>query len=260
MNKIDIRTVSAAALELESFGYVELGDFWNRIVLGGGHWRLYHHDAGGAGIFLGARRVEFAPGRCYLLPPGCNLETWCEGHPVQLYLHFELTGLTWKLASLFHDLPSGFGAEEAGVLRQLIASGGGETEIRLRALALAASALTMLPKAALAEHREDGRVASARGYMNAHLGDELSLGKLARRAGLSENAFLRIFRRDCGCAPYQYLLQQRYRYAARLLREDVRSIEEICETVGIRDRFHFSRHFKKMFGMAPGAYRRHYGG
>lgn len=161
--------------------------------------------------------------------------------------------------TLFHELPFGFETEAIGKLRSLVASGGNEAEIRVRALALAATALAALPVASWTEHREDSRVTAARHYMDGHLGDELSLGKLAGRAGLSENAFLRLFRRDCGCSPYQYLLQQRYRYAARLLRDDSRSIEEICEAVGIRDRFHFSRHFKKMFGMAPGAYRRHYG-
>ena len=44
--------------------------------------------------------------------------------------------------------------------------------------------------------------------------------------------------------------------AARLLEERRLSIDEISEAVGIRDRFHFSRTFKRLYGCTPAAYRR----
>ena len=33
------------------------------------------------------------------------------------------------------------------------------------------------------------------------------------------------------------------------------AIDEICEYVGVRDRFHFSRMFKSRYGLSPGRYR-----
>ena len=54
------------------------------------------------------------------------------------------------------------------------------------------------------------------------------------------------------------MIQKRYNYAAQLLKNSNLSIETICEASGVKDRFHFSRQFKKFFGMAPAAYRRHY--
>ena len=35
-------------------------------------------------------------------------------------------------------------------------------------------------------------------------------------------------------------------------------IDEICEIVGVKDRFHFSRTFKKIYGVPPARYRRNY--
>ena len=45
---------------------------------------------------------------------------------------------------------------------------------------------------------------------------------------------------------------------ARLLEEGELSIDDICETVGVKDRFHFSRMFKRLHGLSPAAYRRGY--
>ena len=58
--------------------------------------------------------------------------------------------------------------------------------------------------------------------------------------------------------PYQYLLQLRYNQASKLLHSNRYSIDEICEMVGVKDRFHFSRTFKKMYGVPPAQYRKSY--
>ena len=93
MNKINAAILEYPQLRMNSVGYVRLGKFWNSLNLGGHYWRLYYHDSPGAGIYAGRKKVELQPDRVYLLPPNCDLETWCTGEPVQLYLHFEMTQL-----------------------------------------------------------------------------------------------------------------------------------------------------------------------
>ena len=56
--------------------------------------------------------------------------------------------------------------------------------------------------------------------------------------------------------PYQYLLSVRYTMAAYLLKNGEYDIEKVCEMIGVKDRFHFSRRFKQLYGMPPGAYRK----
>ena len=92
MNKIDIRSASEVGILLESIGVVTLGKFWNRITLSGDYWRFYYHDASGAGVTVRGRKKEFAAGKCYLLPPACDLESFCNASPEQLFIHCELTG------------------------------------------------------------------------------------------------------------------------------------------------------------------------
>jgi len=257
MNKIDIHRTPEVSLELESFGYVRLGKLWDHILLSGDHWRLYHHDGPGAFVRLNGRWVEFLPDRVYLLAPCCNLETRCPGNPVQMFLHFIASWLCGTPERLLYLLPEDFRREEVAALRALLEERGDQTAIRLRALSLCSSALCSLPPQALVRRNMDGRIRTVRNYINLNLDRDLDLSGLARLAQLSEGAFLRLFRRECGVTPYQYLLQQRYHQAARLLRDDNRSIEDICELTGIHDRFHFSRCFKRLFGMAPAAYRKH---
>lgn len=257
MNKIDIHVTPEVKLELESFGYVRLGRLWDHILLGGDHWRFYHHDAPGAFVRLNDRWVEFLPDRSYLLAPCCNLMTRCPGNPVQMFLHFVVPWLDGTPEKLLYALPEDFCREEVAALRRLLETRSDHTAIRLHSLALCSRALCALPPEALTRRALDSRVRAVRNYINLNLNEDMSLETMARLARLSENTFLRLFRRECGMTPYQYLLQQRYHYAARLLRDAGRSIDEICEMTGIHDRFHFSRRFKTIFGMAPAAYRKH---
>ena len=83
MNKIDIRSASEVGVLLESIGVVTLGKFWNRITLSGDYWRFYYHDAPGAGVTVRGRKREFVAGKCYLLPPACDLESFCNASPAQ---------------------------------------------------------------------------------------------------------------------------------------------------------------------------------
>lgn len=106
----------------------------------------------------------------------------------------------------------------------------------------------------------DPRIAAVRDFINTHLEEDMSLEMLAKRVGMSGNNFLRIFRKECGLTPYKYIVQQRYHLAARLLKNSHLSIEEICDVIGIHDRFHFSRQFKNFFGVAPAQYRIRYRG
>ena len=88
------------------------------------------------------------------------------------------------------------------------------------------------------------------------LRNDIGIEELAARARMAPNAFLRQFRGITGSTPYQYLLQLRYSYASQLLESQAFSIDEICELVGVKDRFHFSRRFKKLYGAPPALYRR----
>ena len=113
----DTRLFSFPELHLETVTCTRLGEAWNGIRLGGYYWRLYHHDSGGAGVYLRGRKVELRPDRLYLLPPNCDLLTWNAGSPLQVYLHFELTGVVGSGVRLLNELPLEGALRESDIAR-----------------------------------------------------------------------------------------------------------------------------------------------
>ncbi len=259
MNKINAAILEYPQLRMNSVGYVRLGKFWNSVRLGGHYWRLYYHDDYGAGVYLGRKKVELRPDRIYLLPPNCDLETWCTGDPVQLYLHFEMTQIAGNPDHLCNALP--VSADMRSLLSRLCSmlehkDDNNRARTKLLAIALAAGAMAILPQEALTELNSDKRIAAICDYLRENMRNDIGIEALAARVRMAPNAFLRQFREITGSTPYQYLLQLRYSYASQLLESQAFSIDEICELVGVKDRFHFSRRFKKLYGAPPALYRR----
>jgi AraC-like DNA-binding protein len=85
--------------------------------------------------------------------------------------------------------------------------------------------------------------------------EPLTVADLARAAGLSPAHFSREFRRTFGEAPHQYLLTRRLERAAALLRNTDRSVTEICFAVGLASVGSFVTSFRRVYGVAPLAYR-----
>ena len=79
----------------------------------------------------------------------------------------------------------------------------------------------------------------------------LSVAGMAREAGLSRQHFTELFRHHFGMAPMKYVLQARMRRAAYLLRDQNLRVADVARAVGFEDPFHFSRYFRKEFGIPP---------
>lgn len=96
----------------------------------------------------------------------------------------------------------------------------------------------------------------AKDLIDARYAEPLTVDVLARAAGQSRAHFSREFRRAFGESPHQYLLTRRLERAAALLRTTDRSITEICYAVGLTSIGSFTTSFRRVYGLAPSAYRR----
>jgi AraC family transcriptional regulator of arabinose operon len=83
-----------------------------------------------------------------------------------------------------------------------------------------------------------------------------SVTGMAREAGLSRQHFTELFRHHFGVAPMQYVIQARMHRAAHLLRDQNLRVSDVARAVGFEDPFHFSRSFRKEFGVPPKALRK----
>jgi len=84
----------------------------------------------------------------------------------------------------------------------------------------------------------------------------LRVGELARKCGMSEPHFRRLFTRTIGRSPRAYWNDLRLRMAASLLRSTDRSVLEISLDVGFETLSSFNRLFPTHFGESPRAWRK----
>ncbi len=91
------------------------------------------------------------------------------------------------------------------------------------------------------------------------MGSEMSLEELATAAGLSVFHFARVFRQSTGMSPFQYVLKRRIERARELLLEPHARIGDIALECGFCDQAHLTRHFKRITGSTPAAFKRSIG-
>lgn len=101
----------------------------------------------------------------------------------------------------------------------------------------------------------DLRVQIIVALMRDDLRRERSLDELARRVSLSRSRFQHLFKAETGTSPAHYLRDLRLDRARELLETSLLSIKQVMAGVGISDKSHFVREFKKAYGLTPTQYR-----
>jgi AraC family transcriptional regulator len=77
-----------------------------------------------------------------------------------------------------------------------------------------------------------------------------SLSRLAKGVGLSPFHFVRVFKTVTRTTPHQMVMEARLALASKLLREG-RSVTDACLDSGFNNLSHFTRLFKRRFGVNP---------
>jgi AraC family transcriptional regulator len=102
---------------------------------------------------------------------------------------------------------------------------------------------------------EARRVAEALAVMDAHLGERLTLPRLAALLDVSPFHLAHVFKHATGVAPHQYLVRRRLERARDLLARTKLPIADIALAVGFASQSHFSASFHRATGVTPQAYR-----
>ena len=92
-------------------------------------------------------------------------------------------------------------------------------------------------------------------YIEAHLGDQISLTTLADIAQLSPFHFTRAFKQSFGMPPHRYHTARRIERAKALLARQSLSITWIAMELGFADTSCFSTAFRRLVGRTPSCYR-----
>jgi AraC-like DNA-binding protein len=99
-------------------------------------------------------------------------------------------------------------------------------------------------------------IRAAMGYLETHADRRITVDEVARHVGMSASHFAHRFREIVNTTPMQYLKHVRMDRARTLLLADGLRPSEIASRVGYASLSHFTRDFKRQFGVAPGAYAR----
>jgi transcriptional regulator GlxA family with amidase domain len=92
-------------------------------------------------------------------------------------------------------------------------------------------------------------------WMAEHLDARLSLEDLAGRMSMSIRNFERVFTREVGTTPSQYVLQMRVEAARRLLERTDGGLKQVASTAGFGNVDVMRRAFVRLLGISPRRYR-----
>ncbi len=89
-------------------------------------------------------------------------------------------------------------------------------------------------------------------YLEDHYNEKISLDQIAENMYLSPFYISKIFKSETGDTPIHHLINIRLEKARELLAEGYEgSIQEVAASVGYDDAYHFSKLFKKRYGISP---------
>lgn len=89
-------------------------------------------------------------------------------------------------------------------------------------------------------------------YFEDHYSEKISLDRIAENMYLSTFYISKIFKSETGDAPIRHLITIRLEKAREILEQNPgMSIKEVAAQVGYEDAYHFSKQFKKHYGISP---------
>lgn len=88
-------------------------------------------------------------------------------------------------------------------------------------------------------------------YITKNYGDKITLESLSELTNLSRSAFITSFKKLTGQSPLKYLSDYRLKIAKDLLSSSNKKITDVAISCGFFDNAHFTKEFKKAFGITP---------
>lgn len=220
------------------------------------HWRLYWNPEPGAEVRFEETIVRLDASVLLLIPPDTPVKQKLRRPCRTCFLHFSLGWPYDRVRGQIFVLPAderpGPTPRQAFALDEPPAW---NSRSRFLAQALIFATAARLPESAWPSPPRDKRVAAALAALHQDPAAGRGNASLAEAAGMSVNAFLRLFREAVGIPPQTYLQDLRLRRAARLLRQTDWTVDRIAAASGFRDRNYFTRRFSRRYGCGPAAFR-----
>ena len=269
-------------------GYAYQNADWNWKQVSSPFTRLYYVTKGCARIVFPDKVQELTPGHLYLIPAFTTHSYECEGLFEHYYIHIYedaqsdsgfLEDFIFPIEVLAKDIdlalfkrlceinptmrlpqsnPMSYDnnpmllqsiaknkqrilcdrVESRGILYQLIAR--------------------FLKDAQLKSETADDRIQKCLTYIRKNINQNIKIDTLAEIVCLSRDHLIRLFKKETGLTPVQYISNKKMEKAQLLLVSGNMSIKEIAFMLSYEDHSYFNRLFKKITGKTPQDYRKEY--
>ncbi len=91
-------------------------------------------------------------------------------------------------------------------------------------------------------------------FIRLNLKENISMKHLIEKSCMSTASFYRLFKRELGMSPIEFVINEKIRCAKKLLKNPTIQINEVCYLSGFEDSNYFIRLFKKHEGITPKQY------
>lgn len=257
---------------------------WNWKNVSSSFIRIHYIINGYARLIVDGRPYDLQPGFLYLTPAHARHDYSCDGPLSLFYIHiYEETSNGLSIFDVM-TVPVGIKAPSLTptLIRRLIAINPGRelkqynpsvydnkdnlikniehqkyiplaTEIETDGI-LKQLFAQFIAKAAVKLEQPDERIMQAVQYIHANIAEPVMIDKLADIVHVSKDHFIRLFKKEIGCTPVDYVNKKKIEKAQMMLLLHNAGIKSVAYQIGIYNMSYFHRLFKKIAGITPKEY------
>jgi AraC-like DNA-binding protein len=270
---------------LLSVGYIELNADWNWYSIYSPFARFYYVNSGEARIRVDGTTYRLLPGYLYLIPPFTLHDDECDGDFSLYYIHFyerainkvstfdeynfpvelKATSLDFLLTQRILDINPGrqlihIDPHEYDNQSTLIRYLNDNSKQSFHGLVETQGILYQLMSRFVEFRRKktidkDHRVVKSLRYIHENVDKDIAVPQLANIACITEDHFIRIFKKEMGCTPVKYINTKKIEKAQLLLLTTDMPVRDVALELSIDNVSYFNKIFKLHTGKTPGEYR-----
>jgi AraC-like DNA-binding protein len=268
-------------LILLNAGYAEHNADWNWKGTNSPFARMYYVKEGMAQVVIEHGTFTLTPGHLYLIPPFTTHDYICNGIFSLFYMHiYDERSICDRLSFPFE---ADAGDLEESLVKRLIDINPGR-ELKMYDPKTYDNALTFfeciaqnsrfpfysivetkgillqliskfLMKATFRQEIIDKRIIKVIRYIRDNIECELPISKLSALCCLTDDHFIRLFKKEMKCTPVQYINQKKIERAQAMLLIEGKQVKEISYALAFDNVSYFNRLFKYYTGLTPHEYR-----
>lgn len=261
---------------------------WNWKNVSSPFTRLYYVEAGTARIELPNGVHVLSPGYMYFIPAFTKHSNICDSHFVHYYLHiyeeyhldenwidqldipFEIQAskLDYFLFERLCEINSHMSLKQSDpvtydnnptLMKNLLVNKQRTFYDKIESRGIVFQLLSHFFRQAQSKVEiKDQRIRKAVFYIRQHIHENIDLDALVAKSCLSKDHFIRLFKKETGIPPLQYINQRKIEKAQLILVTETLTVKQIAYSLAFEDYSYFNRLFKKITGVTPQQYRYSY--